>query len=343
MDINSIIKQNIYDIESQLNTDLSNKEFKPMIFIDNTNFNKIENPLAIVHLSIFDSKDVVVIKDNLKEEDAFSIVNLVGDKAVYCLWGMDYIDDVKSLLVECNYPISDKTIFLDLKETASSFYGKSIDTFEDVQNIVSYASESVDLIFSSKESIMYSLFIDMINNGYESCDLESTLEDIIKENEFACVDSIFKGREFRNSKSSIEFENSELINLELFASCMKEYNTQMEEYLNSKLKSNNLSEVHRMLLSEKTVMCRFKKDVYTYTIALLEANKKNDFDTYKFYYKTLDMYALMEDAFILSNELKEVNSFSNFVKDLGVVFSMSTSTYANTFLLRKNVLAKLNK
>ena len=117
----------------------------------------------------------------------------------------------------------------------------------------------------------------------------------------------------------------------------------MEHYLNNKIKNSNLLDVHKMLLSEKAMMCRFKKDVYTYTKALLDANKKNDFETYKFYYKTLDMYVLMEDAYILSNAMDKDTSFSSFVADLGNAFKMSTSTYANTYLLRKNVLAKLTK
>lgn len=343
MDINSVIKQNIQDVELQLNVNLSEKSLKPMVFIDNTNFNKSENPLAIVHLDLFDAKDVISIKDKVKTEDAFTISNLLGDKSVYCVWGKDNLNSVKTMLENCGYAMTERTIFFDLKNAANVFYNENIDNFEDVQRIISYDAESLDLIFSSKESIMYSLFIDMINKGYVNSELEDTLNNLIQENEEASAKNIIKGNEFRNSKSSIEFERSELENLEKFVEYMQEYNMQMEDYLNNKIKNSNLLDVHKMLLSEKATMCRFKKDVYTYTKALLDANKKNDFETYKFYYKTLDMYVLMEDAYILSNEMKNDNAFSSFVADLGNVFKMSTATYANTYLLRKNVLAKLTK
>ena len=41
--------------------------------------------------------------------------------------------------------------------------------------------------------------------------------------------------------------------------------------------------------------------------------------------------------------MKNDTAFSSFVADLGNVFKMSTATYANTYLLRKNVLAKVTK
>lgn len=343
MDISAIIKQNIQDVELQLNVDLSEKALKPMIFIDNTNFNNNENPLAIVHLDLFDAKDVVMIKNNRTIDEALLISNLVGDKSVYCVWGNDNLNSVKTMLENSGYMITERTLFFDLKEAANMFYNTKIDNFEDVQNLISYDSESLDLIFFSKESIMYSLFLDMMNKGYVNSDLEDTLNNLIKENEIVSAMNIHKGNEFRNAKSSIDFQYSELDNLATFIEYMQEYNVQMEYYLNNKINNSNLSDVHRMLLSEKATMCRFKKDVYTYTKALLEANKNNEFETYKFYFKTLDMYALMEDAYILSCEMNTDDTLLSFAKDLGDVFEMSTSTYANMYLLRKNVFAKLTK
>ena len=52
VNIDNMIKQNIRDIELQLSVDLTSKCLKPLVFIDNTNFIKDKNPLAIVHLML---------------------------------------------------------------------------------------------------------------------------------------------------------------------------------------------------------------------------------------------------------------------------------------------------
>lgn len=344
MDIKTIVKQNIQDIETQLSINLSEKYLKPIVFIDNTNFGSDENPLAIVHLDIFDSKDVVSLRENLNAEDAFIITNLVGEETVYCTWGESNVVMIKERLEEWGYLMSSKTVFFDLKKEASDFYNRKIESFEDVQNIISFADGDMDLIFSSKESVMYSLFIDMLNNGYKNDVLESTIEHLILQNELANADNIFKGREFRTAKSSIGLEENELVNLQKFVDSMMECNALMGEYLDARVKSSDLNSVHRMLLDEKATMCRFKKSAYVYTKALLKAYENEDFETYTFYYKTLDMYALIEDAYILSEVIKdETNSFSRFVADLGSTFTMSTASHAQAYLLRKNVIAKLNK
>lgn len=344
MDIKAIIKQNIQEIEAQLNVNLTDKYLKPIVFIDNTNFGCDENPLAIVHLDLFNAKDVVSLKGKLNTDDAFSITNLVGEETVYCLWGNDNIKTIQMKLEEWGYPLTKKSKFFDLKEAANKFYGKEINNFEDIQNIISYSTESIDLIFSSKESVMYSLFIDMINNEYNNEELVNTIENLILENELANADNIYKGREFRAAKSNIELEQDELANLEMFVDYMSKYNVELCEYLQTRVNNTEMNEVHRMLLTEKATMCRFKNDVYKYTKALLQAYKNEDFETYKFYYKTLDMYTMIEDAFILSESLKdEDTSFSRFVSDLGGAFAMSTATYAQTYMLRKNVMAKLYK
>lgn len=344
MDIKKITKQNIQEIEAQLNINLTEKYLKPLVFIDNTNFASDNNPLAIVHLDLFNAKDVVSLKGKLNADDAFTITNLVGEETVYCLWGNDNIKTIQRKLEEWGYPITNKVIFMDLKEEASNFYNRDIKMFEDIQDIISYSSESMDLIFSSKESMMYSLFIDMINNGYVNDNINNTIENLILENELANADNIYKGREFRTTKSNIELQKDELVNLELFVDNMTIYNTELLNYLEARIYNTELNEVHQMLLSEKATMCRFKNDVYKYTKALLNAYKNEDFETYKFYYKTLDMYTMMEDAYILSEALNgEVSSFADFVADLGNAFAMSTATYAQTYMLRKNVIAKLNK
>lgn len=344
INVNEMIKQNIQDIESQLNVDLSGKSLKPIVFIDNTNFTKDNNPLAIVHLDLFNAKDVVPLQGKMENNDAFTITNLLGDDAVYCLWGDSNKKAIYDSLEEWGYPISNKTMFFDLREAASSFYNKEITSFEDIQNIISYSTDSIELIFSSKESVMYSLFIDMINSGYNNDLFNKTVEELILDNELVIADNIYKGKEFRTGKSNIEFEKEELVNLELFVDNMLTYNKEIEEYLNLKVNNTPMSEVQKMLLSEKATMCRVKKDVYNYTKSLINAYKNEDFDTYKFYYKTIDMYLLIEDAFILNEWIKnDKTRFSQFVGDLGASFALSTATYAQTYMLRKNVLAKLYK
>ena len=287
---------------------------------------------------------MVPLKGKLDPNDAFAVTNLVGDDIVYCLWGNENLVEIKTALEEWGYPISDKTDFFDLKEAANLFYKRNIVSFEDVQDIISYSNESMDLIFSSKESIMYSLFIDMINNNYTNNDLSKSIESLILENEMVIEDNIYKGREFREGNSNIEFEKDELVNLELFVDSMIQYNKEVCEYLQSKINNAKMNEVHKMLLSEKATMCRFKSDVYKYTKAFINTYRNDDFDTYKFYYKTLDMYTMIEDAFILSEWIKDKDSsFGRFVLDLGGAFILSTATYAQTYMLRKNVLAKLYK
>lgn len=223
MDISSIIKQNIQDVEVQLNIDLSEKVLKPMMFIDNTNLN--DNPLAIVHLDLFNAKDVITIKDKINTDDAFMLSNLLTDKAVYCVWGTDNLNNVKIMLENSGYMITEKTLFFDLKDAANIFYDEQIDTFEDVQKLIAYDSDSLDLIFSSKESVMYSLFLDMINKGYINTKLEDTLNNLINENEIASAMNINKGNELRNSKSSIEFHYSEIEHLDKFVEYMQEHNS----------------------------------------------------------------------------------------------------------------------
>lgn len=343
MNIGEMIKQNILDIESQLNVDLSAKSLKPVVFIDNTNFATDENPLAIVHLDLFNAKDVVPLKSKMNSNDAFTITNLVGDDSVYCLWGNENKDVIYNSLEEWGYPISNKTVFFDLRAAASNFYNREINNFEDIQNIVSYSSDSLELIFSSKESIMYSLFLDMLNSGYSEATFTKNIENLIMENELIIADNLYKGQEFRAGKSNIEFEREELANLELFVDNMAQYNDEIEAYLNAKVTQAGMSDVHRMLLSEKATMCRMKRDVYRYTKSLIQTYKKEDFETFKFYYKTMDMYLLIEDAFILGEWIKNENTpFAAFVSDLGASFALSTATYAQTYMLRKNVLAKLN-
>lgn len=344
INISEMIRQNIQDIECQLNVDLSTKSLKPVVFIDNTNFKKDNNPLAIVHLDLFNAKDVVPLQSKMDENDAFNITNLLGDNAIYCLWGDENKEDIYNSLEGWGYPISNKTIFIDLRKEASAFYKKEINKFEDIQNIVSYSTDSMELIFTSKESVMYSLFIDMINSGYDNDLFNKSVEELILENELVIVDNLYKGKEFRAGESNIEFEKTELENLSLFVDKMLTYNQEIEEYLTAKVNNTKINDVQKMLLSEKATMCRIKKDVYNYTKSLIKAYENEDFETYKFYYKTIDMYLLIEDAFILSEWIKNENTnFSNFVGDLGASFALSTSTYAQTYMLRKNVLAKLYK
>ena len=344
MNMNKIIKENILSIETQLNVDMNSRNLKPIVFIDNLNFNKVENPLAIVHLDVFDAKDVVALDSKMNSNDPFNIINLVGEEAAYCIWGKDNITEIKSKLVDWGYTVTDKTVMFDLKEAASNFYNKAINGFEDVQSIISFASSNVEAIYTSKETIMYSLFIDMLNNNYTNDVLEDSIENIIIQAEMTNADNIYKGSEFRKANSSIAFEEKELGLLEEFSSNMYEYNSQMSDYLNSRLGQGDLNKVCRMLLSEKAVMCRYKKDIYKYTMELLNQYKNESYDRYNFYFKMLQMYALMEDAFIFADVVdSQNNELKNFALDLGSYFVESPATYAYTYLLRKNVLAKLNQ
>ena len=344
MEINKIIKESIQSLEAQTKVNLETNCLKPIVFIDNTNFKGNENPLAIVHLELFNAKDVIELKSFTNDSDAFNIANLLGDEAIYCVWGNDNLTEVKNKLIEFGYPVNNETIFFDVKTEANNFYQTDIETFEDTQKVIQYASESLDLIFSSKESVVYSLFLDMINNGYNNNMLFDTVKNLVNKNEVAYASNIHKGVDFRTAKSNIEFDKSELINLEMFVDVMSEYNKEIGAYLNDRLANTELSDVHRMILSEKATLCRVKNDTYTYTKALLNAYKNEEFETYRFYYKTLEMYTMIEDAFILSESIiNEETPFSSFVCDLGSTFAMSTATFANTYMLRKNVMAKLFK
>ena len=344
MNISEIIKENILSIEAQLNVDMNNKSLKPIVFIDNTNFNKTETPLAIVHLDIFDAKDVVALDSKMNVEDPFNIINLIGEESVYCVWGKENVAEIKAKLVDWGYVITDKTTIFDLREAASDFYNKTINSFEDIQSIISFASSDVEAIYTSKETIMYSLFIDMLNNDYTNDVLDDSIRNLIVQAEMTNADNIYKGAEFRKTNSNIEFEKRELALLEEFSNNMYEYNVQMSDYLNNRLAQNDLNDVCRMLLSEKATMCRYKKDIYKYTTELLKTYKNDNFESYKFYFKTLQMYAMMEDAFIFADAIEDKNStLRNFALELGSFFVGSTATYAYTYLLRKNVVAKLNK
>lgn len=344
MNMNEIIKENILNIEAQLNVDMNNKSLKPMVFIDNANFNKSKSPLAIIHLDIFDAKDVVALDSKMNVDDPFNLVNLIGEETVYCVWGKDNVNEIKDKLVDWGYVITDKTTLFDLKEAASNFYNKTINSFEDVQSIISFASSDIEAIYTSKETIMYSLFIDMLNNEYTNDVLEDSIRNLIIQAEMTNADNIYKGSEFRKANSNIEFEERELALLEEFSNNMYEYNVQMGDYLNNRLAQDNLNDVCRMLLSEKATMCRYKKDIYKYTTELLKTYKNDSFETYKFYFKRLQMFSMMEDAFIFADAVEDKNSaLRNFALELGSFFVESTSTYACTYLLRKNIVAKLNK
>lgn len=343
MDIKAVVQKNIKDIEMQLNTPLHREIVKPMVFIDNISFLNKKDPLAVVYLELFDGQDVVQLKSNLLSNDAFNILNLLGDECIYFLWGDDNKEIVRDSLEQWQFTISIKTEFIDLKKEAIQFYNRDIEDFDDVLDLISFSNSDVETIFKSKESIMFSLYVDMVNKGYKNRILNLTLGEAITQCELACIDTLSKGVSFRKERSSIEILGEEMPLLKRMVSFMKQYNTDMEYYLTQIIKSGMLNDIYINLISEKASMCRIKKDTCLYLDKLIEAYSKEDFMTYKFYLKSTELYSLMEDAYILSENIDDLNdSFSEFINCLASTFRMSTVPYAYAFILRKNVMKKLN-
>ena len=342
MGIISLVNKNIEEIKNQVQVPLDIKTMKPIVFIDNINFKNTENPLAIVHLELFDAKDVIELRSRMNNDDIFNLVNMIDESTVYCVWGDVNVEEIKSSLIEWGYDISNKTTFLDLKKESTEFFGRDFDTFEDVVEAVFEDRYSLDLIFNTKESVMYSLLLEMCNNGYDNGVITASIEDLINNAEKLYRQLAYKGESFREQKSSIELLESELVNLSTFVDKMSEYNSVMNEQYTAIINNESMPMLYRNMLMEKAMLCRFKIDTYKYLRKLLNIYEKENFDAYKFNLKATELYTVMEDAYVLSQDVED-DKFGDFVKELGNSFNMSTAVYANSFILRKNIINTLRK
>lgn len=344
MNINSIIKNHIQTIETQLTVDFKEKSLRPLMFINNINFNENDDIYAITHLELFDSKEVVSLKSRQDRDNMFSTVNLIGDDAIYITWGCENLEELKNALTKWDYPISSETKFMDLKAEASEFLNIEINDFNDIKSYISFADSNIDTIFANKETIMYSLFVELINRGYKNTLIETTLEENIKSYKLSYIDNSYKGLEFRKLKSSLSLEmKEELEHLKNFSIAMSTYNDNVGKYIDNALKTRNLNDVQSGLLNDRLIMHRYKKDCYKYILSLVDIYiNEEDLSNYIFNIKSTELYCIMEDAFILRNSIEEETEFTNFLSILGEYFQNSLSSVANSFILKQNIISKIS-
>lgn len=346
MTIQNYIDKHILELNQELKIDLNNKITKPVIFIDNFNYSSDKALVGIAYLNTFAEEEIVNFDEDMRVDNIFSLVNLIDDSFILCLWGQDNIDEIKADLNSKGICISENTIIVDLKQESSKFFDTNMTEIEDATSVISFSNMPIVNSFDTKETIMYALYIEMINNGYMNDNLLESVDISINKIHHAYMSNSYKGASFRETKGDIIIEKSELEYMSKFAQDMSLYLKVCSEEIERILMNENISDTARLLLEEKLTVMKVKKGIYTYIKVMCEEFKNQDMSEYIFYLRTIELYLMMEDAYRYSSELSMLDSYdsySNFVSQLGATFSMSGSPNAYAYILRKNVLSLLSK
>lgn len=347
MDIKNIIRNEMMAYENSLMLNVEDNIMKTMVFVDNINLN-IGNPVfAVLDIPVLNSVEVVTLNESIEPGEAFNALTLLGEETVYCVWGNDNIESLKNILMNFNYEVNENTVFLDIKKAYCDLYGISELSLNCVvEALVDSKMFAMEELMIGEEisiaKVMHGLLKFMLVDGYKNEEMNVKIKDALSEKKtlyFAHQDITSS---FRKEKATLTLNKIELDELKEFSESMMVYHEAMEDVYRKASQDSSLSIELRELAREKSLVSRYKINVHKFALNSIKANKENNLDEISIYFKSIELYSLIDDCMEMIKYMDSNDSLYLFVSELGAPF-MNKSGRTYSYLLRRNIVSEFAK
>lgn len=347
MDIKNIIKNEMIAYENSLMLNVEDSIIKTMVFVDNINLNSGNPVLAVVDMPVLNSVELVTLNESIKDGEYFNALTLIGKETIYCVWGNENIESLKNILVNFDYGVDENTVFLDIRKAYCDAYGvKELSLNCIVDALVDSKMFLMEELMLGEDvsiaKVMHGLMRFMLLDGYKNEEMNIKIKDALSEKKELYFLHQDVSSSFRKEKATLSLNKVELSELEEFSKNMIIYHEAMEDVYCKASQDNSISFELRELAREKSLVSRYKINAHKFALNSINANKENDFEEINIYFKSVELYSLIDDCMEVIKYIDSNDSLYLFVSELGASF-MNKFGRTYSYLLRRNIVSEFTK